>query len=340
MGRRGGRGRGSRGRWWPWRARGLRRRGEKPGTGRGTGGGSGGGGARRLPLAPDRMAPTAGLIRSPGACGSRAAAAHARTRSSGTPRPGAAPRPSRPRQSPARAATSRTTAAVPEEMDDTTRATTSSRPRVPAAPVLRRIEVKGLAGSWEAEWGTAGRPPQLTGASSPSHHRAPGTGSTSSSTRSTTTRVDDLPDPDRRTASQPLLLDHGWKEAAERPAGPGLRPARETVSRPLPDTEPSCSARDDRDEGDVPYVDWLELPEALDRQPRRTERVMVHLAGERRIDGDFAVQQRDGRWARPLPYGAIAVFRPRGRRPRDVGRARRGLPRARATPPTPSAAPI
>src|SRR5207244_337612 len=103
-----------------------------------------------------------------------------------------------------------------------------------------------------------------------------------------------------------FLLDHGWKEAADRPAGPGLTAARETVSqRRLPDTDDVVFPRDDRDEGDVPYVDWVELPDAISIDNLAAQSEWWFTSPAEAIDGDFAVQQREQAMGPALPYGAI-----------------------------------
>jgi hypothetical protein len=181
----------------------------------------------------------------------------------------------------------------------------------PGKPVQRRIEVKALGGTWEAEWGTAGNPPQMTG---PQFRMSIEDG------RHWLYVVENALDDDRWSVypiqnvgqkANRYLIDHGWKEAADRPAGPGYgRP--EKVSQPpspLSDLSGILFGRDDRDVGDVPFLSWNELGMVgrsdLDEKSDTWFTSPVEVS-----DGDFAVQQLEDAMGPTLPRGAIAVFRP------------------------------
>ncbi len=181
----------------------------------------------------------------------------------------------------------------------------------PNKPVLRRIEVKALGGTWEAEWGTAGRPPQMTG---PQFRMSRDDG------RHWLYVVENACDDDAwciypiQTVGQKanrFLIDHGWKEAAERPAGPGfIRQTRpEPIAPPLPDPSAALFGPDDRDAGDVPFLTWPELSRIgiTNSEETATRWFTSPTAAE---NGDFAVQQPDAAMSPTLPRGAIGVFRP------------------------------
>jgi hypothetical protein len=181
----------------------------------------------------------------------------------------------------------------------------------PGRPVLRRIEVKGLSGLWEAEFGTAGRPPQL----SRSQYRESQTEG-----RHWLYVVEHALDDDAfaiypiQTVGQRAnryLLDHGWKEAADRPTGPGIvAPERVDVGPALPDASSVLFGREDREPGDVPYLGWAELAVALESSELAATAERWFTSPAEASEGDFAVQQPDGAMGPALPFGAIAVFRP------------------------------
>ena len=181
--------------------------------------------------------------------------------------------------------------------------------------MLRRIEVKGLSGRWEAEWASAGRPPQL----SRSQYEQSQTDG-----RHWLYVVEHALD-DQAFAIYPIqavgqratryLLDHGWKEAADRPTGPGVSaPPRADQARPVPDAAPVLFGHDERGPGDVPYLEWSELPGALESSEPAANADRWFTSPVEASEADFAVQQRDGAMAPSLPIGAIAVFRPAGGR--------------------------
>lgn len=181
----------------------------------------------------------------------------------------------------------------------------------PQRPVVRRIEVKSLGGTWEAEWGTAGQPPQMT---------APQLRMSFDDGRHWLYVVERALD-DAAWCVYPIqavgkranryLIDHGWKEAADRPAGPGLapRPEQPVAATPLPDPTTMLFGRDERDDGDVPFLDWDALARVgTDESVEEAESWFTSPTDA--IDGDFAVQQRDAAMGLTLPRGSIAVFRP------------------------------
>jgi hypothetical protein len=202
-------------------------------------------------------------------------------------------------------------ARFPKEMNHDQEGYDIESASAPERPVVRRIEVKGLSGSWEAEWGSAGNPPQL----SRSQYRE-----SQNDGRHWVYVVEHALDDDAfavypiQTVGQRAnryLLDHGWKEAADRPAGPGIAaPLRSDQACPLPDAGAVLFGRDDRESGDVPYLDWSELAAALESSELDSRAERWFTSPVEVLDGDFAVQQRDGAMGPALPSGAIAVFRP------------------------------
>jgi hypothetical protein len=183
-----------------------------------------------------------------------------------------------------------------------------SRP-APGRPPARLIEVKSLAGSWEAEWGNAGNPPQMT----------------SEQFRLSTEDgkhwlyvVEHALDDDAwavypiqaigRRANR-YLLDHGWKEAADRPSGPGLiEEAYELPEPSVPTLDGVIFGREEREVGDVPFVAWNEMFRALD--PSLPESSETWFTSPTEVEvGDFAVQQLEAAMGPTLPLGAVAVFR-------------------------------
>lgn len=181
----------------------------------------------------------------------------------------------------------------------------------PGRPPARLIEVKSLAGSWEAEWGTAGNPPQMT---SKQLQLSVENG------KHWLYVVEHALDDDAwavfpiqavgRRANR-YLFDHGWKEAADRPHGPGVSDGApdETAPPRRPDLTNVTFGRAERDQGDIPFLTWEEVAFADD--PKLSETCEVWFTSPAAVgEGDFAVQQLDAAMGPTLPYGSVAAFRP------------------------------
>lgn len=180
-------------------------------------------------------------------------------------------------------------------------------------PVARRIEIKSLGGEWRADLGGTGNVPQLT---SSQFDQSGDDG------RHWLYVVEHALD-DSNWIVYPIqavgkranrfLFDHGWKQAAERAAGPGLDESgspQEAGEPSLPSVETKVFGREDRDHGDVPYLNWSELLGVGDPDlEARASRWFTSPVADVR-EGDFAIQQREAAMGPSLPTGSIAVFRP------------------------------
>jgi hypothetical protein len=183
--------------------------------------------------------------------------------------------------------------------------------REPGRPPTRLIEVKSLAGSWEAEWGNAANPPQLTS----EQFRM------SAEDGNHWLYVVEYALDDEEWAIYPIqaigqranryLLDHGWKEAADRPAGPGVADTRpyEIEASPPPGLDDVIFGGAERDDGDIPFLKWDEVSRAGGGDLADAwDAWFTSPAGVE--DGDFAVQQLEAAMGLTLPFGSVAVFRP------------------------------
>jgi hypothetical protein len=180
----------------------------------------------------------------------------------------------------------------------------------PGRPPTRLIEVKALAGSWQAEWGV-GRPPQLTSEQF-RMSREEGKHWLYVVERA----LDDAgyviyPIQAVGQRANRYFFDHGWKEAADRPAGPGLEgDTPHTIEHPpVPDVSSVLFPTADRQDGDVPFFDWSWVQSAT--KPGAAEHCERWFTSPEQVeDGDFAVQQLERAMGSTLPFGAVAVFRP------------------------------
>jgi hypothetical protein len=108
------------------------------------------------------------------------------------------------------------------------------------------------------------------------------------------------------------LLDHGWKDAAEQPAGPGLGEPLEEPSEPVsvPDVSAILVGPDAHGGEAVPFLAENEL--ALIGRAEVDNGIERWFVFPDPVVGDFAVQMPDTAMGATLPFGAIAVFRPDG----------------------------
>ncbi len=188
----------------------------------------------------------------------------------------------------------------------------------PHKPVKRRIEVKSLGGSWEAEWAQASRPPQLTRQQFQNSEN---------DTLHWVYVVENALD-DERWVVYPIqtigkranrfLLDHGWKAAADRSHGPGLRDAYFVRKPTLPSLSRVLIPDDDKEDGDVRFLTADQLgPFVLDGVLPQQSRWFT--SRQPQVDDDyFALQQEEAAMGPSLPLGSVAVFR-RTRRLREDG---------------------
>ncbi|MDQ3672729.1 MAG: DUF3883 domain-containing protein [Actinomycetota bacterium] len=177
-------------------------------------------------------------------------------------------------------------------------------------PPTRLIEVKGLAGTWEAEWNTAGNSPQLTA----EQFRMSGEDG-SHWLYVVENALDDefwavFPIQTVGKRANRYLLDHGWKEAADRPAGPGLDDdGADGITDPeLPDLSLHVFGPDERDVGDIPFLSHADVRRVGHADFAGHDRWFTSLAAAE--ENDFAIQQLERSMGPTLPAGSIAVFRP------------------------------
>jgi hypothetical protein len=181
----------------------------------------------------------------------------------------------------------------------------------PGRPVTRRIEVKSLAGSWQAEWGSAGNPPQLT-----SEQFRMSIADGTHWLYVVEHALDDdawaiYPIQAVGQRANRYLLDHGWREAADHPGGPGAEPEEvyEPPAQDLPLLDDVIFGLEERDDGDIPFLGWDELH--LLGNPHLGDICESWFTSpEAADDTDFAVQQNEQAMGPTLPFGSVAVFRP------------------------------
>ena len=118
--------------------------------------------------------------------------------------------------------------------------------------VVRRIEVKALGGTWEASWATGGNPPKMT---KTQFNASRATEDGRHWLYVVENALDDefwvvYPIQSIAQRATDYLFDHGWKEAADRPAGAGLEQVYEvpalgsaTTRRPTAFGGPSITRR-------------------------------------------------------------------------------------------------
>lgn len=181
----------------------------------------------------------------------------------------------------------------------------------PGRQPIRLIEVKGLSGSWEAEWNTAANPPQMTS----EQFRLSG-----QEGRHWLYVVEHALDdeawvvfPIQTVGSRAnrYLFDHGWKEAADRPFGPGLGADKpfEVLSPDVPSVDGVLFGRAEREDGDIPFLTWEHI--ALAGDPQLSDAWDAWFTSPIDVEeADFAVQQLETAMGPTLPLGAVAVFRP------------------------------
>ncbi|NLE74229.1 MAG: hypothetical protein GX604_06345 [Actinobacteria bacterium] len=179
----------------------------------------------------------------------------------------------------------------------------------PENRVERLIEVKGLGGPWEAEYGTRSRPPQLT---------AIQFAQSAQDGRHWLYVVENACD-DERWAIHPIpnvaakanrfLLDHGWKEAALEPYGPGVDGV-EVVdgSRRHVRTNDAPTLAGDLELSLQRVGSWAYLDAFLVDGDALANDVWFISRDLGTLDFELAVHQLEDRLGGSFPLGGVGVF--------------------------------